>query len=145
MDENNELLTHINKDANMAVLSLTNLMKEIKTKENKIKTLVETEIKCYEEFVKKSKKLLKKEDLKEPEESLMAKMGVTLGVKKEVLMDNSDASLAHMITEGLTMGIVNMETKIKSYKDKVDKKTLSLAKDFLKFQECEVEKLKKYM
>ena len=44
MDENNELLTHINKDANMAVISLTNIMKEIKTKENKIKTLDETQM-----------------------------------------------------------------------------------------------------
>ena len=68
-----------------------------------------------------------------------------MGIKKEVSKDNSDSSIAHMLTEGITMGIVDMETKLKNYKNTVDKKIYNLGKDFLKFQQEEIEKLKEFM
>ena len=43
------------------------------------------------------------------------------------------------------MGIVDMETKIKNYKDSVEKDILDIAERFLNFQQEEVEKLKEYM
>ena len=69
----------------------------------------------------------------------------SMGISHEVKSDNSDASISHMLTEGITMGIVDMETKIKNYKDKVEKDIMKLAKEFLKFQQDELEKLKEYM
>lgn len=145
MDANIELLTHINNDANMGATSVTKLLEGIRKRENKIKTVMEDELKGYETFIKKSKQELKKRGKHEEKESLMAKMGVTMGVKKEVMMDNSDAALAQMVTEGLTMGVVNMESKIKDYKKEADESVMNLAKEFLKFQQNEIEKLKKYM
>lgn len=68
-----------------------------------------------------------------------------MGIKKEVNSDNSDASIAHMLTQGITMGVVDMETKIDNYKEVVNEDILSLAKEFLKFQQEEIEKLKEYM
>ena len=61
------------------------------------------------------------------------------------MKDNSDPAIASMVIEGLTMGIVEMETKIESYKKIVDKKILKLSNKFLKFQEEEIEKLKTFM
>ena len=43
------------------------------------------------------------------------------------------------------MGVVDMETKLKNYKDTVDKKIYNLGKEFLKFQQGEIEKLKEFM
>ena len=63
----------------------------------------------------------------------------------ETMKDNSDPAIASMVIEGLTMGIVEMETKIESYKKIVDKKILKLSNKFLKFQEEEIEKLKTFM
>ena len=68
-----------------------------------------------------------------------------MGIKKEVKKDNSDSAIAHMLTEGIAMGVVDMETKLKNYKDTVDKKIYNLGKEFLKFQQGEIEKLKEYM
>ena len=31
-----------------------------------------------------------------------------MGIKKEVNSDNSDASIAHMLTQGITMGVLNI-------------------------------------
>ena len=43
------------------------------------------------------------------------------------------------------MGVVDMEKKIDNYKEVVNEDILSLAKEFLKFQQEEIEKLKEYM
>lgn len=145
MDENIELLEYIYKNAEMGVFTMTELLKDLKEKENKIKPVVEKELKEYEKYLKDSKKELNK--FKEPlkKNSMMAKMMSSMGIKKETRSDNSDAAIAHMIIEGATMGIVDIESKIKNYKDTADKKVLNLGKDYLKTLECQIEELKKYL
>lgn len=145
MDENLELLEYIYKNAEMGTFTLTKLIEYLNGKENKIKKVVEDEIKGYEKYLEDSKKLIKKHDYDLKENGLMAKMGATMGIKKETMVDNSDASIAHMIIEGFTMGVVDISSKINNYKEDADKKILNLAKSFLKFQEDEIEKLKTFL
>ena len=59
MNEDIELLTHIYKNAQMGEYTTSTLINRIKNKENKIKPILEKEIKKYEDFVKRSKKILK--------------------------------------------------------------------------------------
>ena len=145
MDENLELLEYIYKNAEMGAFSLTTLINLLNGKENKIKKIVEEEIKGYEKYLKESKKLIEKHKYELKETGMMAKMGATMGIKKETKCDNSDAAIAHMIIEGLTMGVVDISTKINNYKGSADKKIIKLAEDFLKFQEDEIEKLKNFL
>lgn len=145
MNENVELLEFIYKTAEMGSFSLTKLINELQGKENKIKKVVEDEIKGYEKYIKESKKLIEKGKYELKENSLMSKMGASMGIKKETRSDNSDAAIAHMIIEGLTMGVVDISTKINNYKEVADKKVISLANDFLKFQESEIERLKEFL
>ena len=145
MDENLELLEYIYKNAEMGAFSLTTLIDLLNGKENKIKKTVEEEIKGYEKYLKESKKLIEKHKYELTETGMMAKMGATMGIKKETKCDNSDAAIAHMIIEGLTMGVVDISTKINNYKGSADKKIIKLAEDFLKFQEDEIEKLKSFL
>lgn len=145
MDENLELLEYIYKNAEMGSFTLTKLIEYLNDKENKIKKVVEDEIKGYEKYLGDSKKLIEKHDYELKENGLMAKMGATMGIKKETMVDNSDAAIAHMIIEGLTMGVVDISSKINNYKEDADKKILNLAKSFLKFQEDEIEKLKAFL
>ena len=96
-------------------------------------------------FLKESEKLLKKNKLGYKKTNLMSKFIIILVFAMETMKDNSDPAIASMVIEGLTMGIVEMETKIESYKKIVDKKILKLSNKFLKFQEEEIEKLKTFM
>ena len=64
MNENNELLTYIYQVASMGVKSTTTLINTIKNTNNKIKKIVEDELKEYESFLKESKRLLKKKGQK---------------------------------------------------------------------------------
>lgn len=145
MNENMELLNSVYENAEMGVHTLNNLSDNLRKKDNKIKGLIEDELKEYNSFLKESEKLLKKNKIEPKKTNLMAKLSSKMGITIETMKDNSDAAIASMVIEGITMGIVEIQTKIENYKKLVDKKTLKLANKFLKFQEEEIEKLKKFM
>ncbi len=145
MNENMELLNFVYENAEMGVHTLNNLSDILRNKDNKIKGLIEDELKEYNSFLKESEKLLKKNKIEPKKTNMMAKISSKMGIKMETIKDNSDPAIASMVIEGLTMGIVEMETKIENYKKLVDKKVLKLSTKFLKFQEEEIEKLKTFM
>ena len=145
MYDNNELLEYMYQDAVMSTYNLSELLGELKGRDNKIIKDVEDILKKYEEYVKDLKKQLKKEDVACKPNGMLAKMMAKMGIKKEVLHDNSDASIADMLIKGISMGGLDMEKKITQYKESVDKKQLDMAKEYLKYQQETISKLKSYM
>ena len=145
MNENNELMMHVYQTAEMGVYSTTCLINSLKNRENKIKHVLESEIKEYERFMKISERLLVKNKVEPHGSGLMTKMSSNLGVKYETLKDNSDSAIAEMLIEGFTMGVLEMNTKIDKYKAVCMKKNLKICKDFMKFQENEIIKLKTFL
>ena len=145
MDVNTELLEYIYQSSEMGVVSLTNLLKDINEKENKLKPIISEELSTYEKYQKESKKLLSKNKAEVKENYMKKKMMSKMGISKEVKKDNSDAAIAHMVIEGFTMGVVDTETKIKNFKKDADKKVLKLAENYLEFQQEAIERLKKYL
>lgn len=145
MNENMELLNFVYENAEMGVHTLNILSDTLRKRDNKIKGLIEDELKEYNSFLKEAEKLLKKNKVEPKKTNLMAKLSSKMGITMETMKDNSDPAIASMVIEGLTMGIVEMQTKIENYKKIVDKKILKLSTKFLKFQEEEIEKLKTFM
>lgn len=145
MKEQNELLLYIYQTAEMGKNSLKELLEALKDKENKIKKEIEEELDKYEEFYNESEKLLKENKIKPKSQGPMTEMMSKMGINMNVMKDNSDAKIAEMIMQGLTMGTIEMEKKIKDYQDEVDKKIIKLAKELLKFQEKSIENIKEYL
>ncbi|MBP3920878.1 MAG: hypothetical protein J6D28_04860 [Bacilli bacterium] len=145
MNENNELLMHINETADMGVKSTEKLLDLLKNKDNKIKFVLEEELKKYEEILKESSKLLKKANLEPKGASLMAEMMSKMEMKMDIKNDNSDSKVASILIQGFTMGTIEMNKKISDYEKQTDEKIIKLAKETLKFQELEIEKLKKFL
>lgn len=145
MKEKNGLLLHVYKDSDMSVTTLTELLEDLKEKDNKIKSVVEDLLKEYQSFLNRSKECLEKENIPLETEGIMTKMMANMGVSKEVKSDNSDASIADMLIKGISMGSIDMEKKIGDYKKEVEKKDLKVAKEFLKFQQKAIDKLKKFL
>ena len=145
MKDKNELLEYIYQTADMGKNSLETLLDALEGKDNKIKVVVEKQLKEYEKYYDKSEKLLKKNKVKPKTKGVMTEMMSKMGINMNVMKDNSDAKMAEMLIQGLTMGIVEMEKKIKDYKDEVDKDIIKLAKDVLKFQEKSLEEIKEYL
>ena len=145
MNENNELLEHMYQDSEMATYSLETLLNELKGKDNKIIKVIEDILKNYENYYKDFKKQLKKEKVNPKSSGMMAKMGSSFAIKKEVIVDNSDSRIADMLIKGLTMGTLDMEKKISKYSENIDKKILKQAEAFLKFQQESIAELKKFL
>ena len=145
MNENNELLEYMYQTSEMAKFTLEKLLNELKGKDNKIIKDVEDVLKKYEIYYKSLKKELKKESIKPKDSSLLSKMGASMGIKKEVISDNSDASIADMLIKGMSMGVLDIEKKLSQYDEIANKKTIKLAKEFLKFQQESITQLKKYL
>ena len=145
MDENAELLEFIYQNADMGVKSCTNLIRILNDKDNKIKKIVEGELKGYENFLKKAEKLMEKNNIKPKSESIMADFMSKMGMNMEMMKDNSDARVADMLTKGFTMGNVDISKKIDRFEGDADKEILKLAKDLLKFGQENIDFLKPYL
>lgn len=145
MNENNELLEYIYQNSEMGKYTIEKMINELKGKDNKIIKDAEDILKKYEIFYKDLKKQLKKENVKPKDSSLLSKMGASMGIKKEIISDNSDASIADMLIKGMSMGILDIEKKLSQYDEIANKKSIKLAKDFLKFQQESITELKKYL
>ena len=83
------------------------------------------------------------EEVNDP--NFFAKMGSTMGIIKEVKTDNSDSSIADMVIQGVSMGSIETEKKLKAYEKDIEKEYKDLAERFLKFQQKSIDKLKKYL
>ena len=145
MNENLELYKHIYKDSDMAIFTINKLLKDLKEKDNKIKGVIEDILKEYEKYYIESKEYLESNNTSLDENTPLSKMGASMGIKKEVKSDNSDASIAEVLIQGIAMGSLDMEKKITNYKKEVDKKELKFAEEFLKFQQKTINELKKYL
>ncbi len=145
MNENKELLVLINENTKMGLASTKELLKLIKEKDNKIKKVLEDELKKYEDLYKKCKSLMKKYKVKSEKSGLLKNLTATLAMRMEVNKDNSDSKLASILIRGFNMGNVDIEAKIKSYKKEASKDILSLAREILEFGENEIKLLKDFL
>lgn len=145
MNERLELVVYIHKDASMGAYTTKSLIDDLKDKDNKIKGYIEEIHKQYQEFSEKSKNILIDNEINPEEEGFVSKMMSSMGIKKEVKDDNSDSAISDMLIQGISMGVIEMEKKIKAYSDECEKEYVKLAKDFLKFQQKAIDELKKYL
>lgn len=144
MQAKEELLNAVYKDSSMSVYSLSQLQKELKDCDNKIMETVSNIKEGYERYLKETEKLAKKHKVKLQEEGMMAKMGAKMGIKEELKKDNCDARVADMLIKGIAMGSLDIEKKIRNFKSE-EKEINEWASDFYKFQQDNIEHLKKYL
>ena len=64
---------------------------------------------------------------------MMAKAMSKMSINKEMISDNSDANIADMLIQGLTMGNLKLTKHIDNYEKTTDKKIINLAKSLRKF------------
>lgn len=145
MNENEEILEYIYQTSNMGYQSTKDLIDSLKGKDNKIKKLVEEINKNYEKYAKETEKLLNRQELKAKPIGMMAKAMSKMSINKEMISDNSDANIADMLIQGLTMGNLELSKHIDNYEKTADKKIINLAKNLKKFGEEYIEKLKNYL
>ena len=145
MNETNELLLYIYQNCKMGNDTLTTLINTIKTKDNKIKKVLESEIKEFEKYIKDSEKLLKKNKVEIKEKGVMASIGSYMGINMEMLKDNSDGRIADMLVKGMTMGIVDITKRLDNLGEESDKEVRKLAEKLKEYEQSEIKVLKAYL
>lgn len=145
MNENVELLEDVYQTADMGAKSLTDLLKDIRDKDCKITELVSEQLKGYEKYIKESEKLLKKYDASPKGKGMITEIMTKMGIDKEVKKDNSDSAIAEMLIQGFNMGNLEMDKKIKTYKNSVDKKIIDLATNLLEFGRNSIKQAEEYL
>lgn len=145
MEEKFELLEQVHHDTSMAVYTIEKLIAKLKDKDNKIKSYLEEILKEYQNYQEETQKILKENNKEISNPSIMSKVGSSMGISKEVKEDNSDSSIADMLIQGVSMGSIEIEKKLKEYEKDIDKEHKKLARKYLKFQEKTIEKLKEYL
>ena len=145
MNENEEILEYIYQTSNMGYQSTKDLIDSLKGKDNKIKKLVEEIEKNYEKYAKETEKLLNKKDLKAKPIGMIAKAMSKMSINKEMISDNSDANIADMLIQGLTMSNLELSKHIDNNEKTADKKVIAIAKSLRKFANVYIEKLKVYL
>lgn len=145
MNKQCELIEKIYKNASMGRFSTQKLLDNLKGKDNKITGKVEEIFKEYSSYEEKAKESLLSKDMKLEEEGNIAKIMSSMGIYTEVLADNSDAAIADLLIQGLSMGEIEMEKRVENASDEISKDDLKLAKDFLKFQKKAQKDLKDFL
>lgn len=145
MKDKNELLQYIYQTTDLGKKGLVHLLQALENKDNKIKKDIEKQLEGYEKLQKESKKLLKSYKTQPKDKGTFIELINKMGVNMNVMMDNSDSKVAEIIIQGLTMGIIEMEKRIKEYEEEVDKEIIKLAKKVLKYQEKCLEETKTYL
>ena len=140
-----ELLEYIYSDASMGVKSMNTLYNVLNNKDNKIKDVVEDILKEYKSYLNECEKILKKYKITPSKPTLLSELGSFMGIKMEIMKDNSDSRVADMIIKGLNMGVINLDKKINDFKDKADKDIIKLAKSMKEMQDREITALKEFL
>ena len=145
MNENRELLEILYKNIKMGKDSTSKLLELLKDKDNKIKNLLEEELQRYEEFFKRCKGLMKKYDISISSSNALANITSSIAMSFEVSKDNSDSKISSILIRGFNMGNIDIESKIKDYKNIVNEELLSLSKELLNFGQKQIDLLKEYL
>jgi len=145
MDENIEMINFMHKNAEMGYLSSLDVLNQIKETDNKIKRDLDLLTSEYKKYMDESKRIIKKSKTSISKNSLFTKVSSKMGIEMELNKDNSDSAIARMLIQGLTMGEVDIESKINNYKENLDNNILTLAEKYKNFQHDFIHTFKKYL
>jgi len=139
-----EMLDKIYKNVKMGSDSMIKLLD--KANDGEFKTKMTEQLNGYEGFAVRARKRLLRLGGEAKEENIMTKMWTSVGMSMNTMMDSSDSHLAQMIIEGSTMGVTDTIKVLREYENtSVSEEALALARDIIKFEEENIEVMKKYI
>ncbi len=149
MSNQDELILYLCENVKMGLSSTTKIIKILKNKDNKIKKVLESYIKTYEHYLKKTKELKQKYNVKTSKNKFMQKLMANTMMEEEIKRDNSDSKIANILIRGFTMGEIDLEKRIKDFVNNLDKKEksdiLDTAKELHAFNKNSIVELKDYL
>lgn len=142
MDKNIEFLNYIYQNAEMGKSTISELINIVK--DTSFKGNLESQLREYNEIFDISNNKINQAKKTSKGINNFSKFTAYLMINFNTLTDKTPSHIAEMLIQGSTMGIVDVTKKLKEYKD-ADKDISELANRLLKFEQQNVEEMKKFL
>lgn len=141
-----EMLEKLYKNVKMGADSIVALLPKIKSEDTAFKSDLTVQHSCYEDFATRINDILSKAGEEAKEDSMMTKMSAKMGTTMNTLMDDSVSHIADMIIQGSTMGVTDTIKLLREYENtSASEASLALAREIVKFEEENIERMKSYL
>ena len=141
-----EMLEKLYKSVKMGADTIVSLLPKIDAEDAKFKSDLTMQMSGYESFATRINSLLREDGEDGKEDSMMTKMSAKIGTTMNTLMDSSVSHIADMIIQGSTMGITDTIKIMREYENTTaSEASLTLARDIVKFEEDNIERMKAYL
>ncbi|MDF2885681.1 MAG: hypothetical protein K0R23_66 [Lacrimispora sp.] len=141
MSADAELLNFIYQNSQMGVETLHQLLPM--TDNEDFKKQLHAQLKEYTAIHEVAKELLNKNGCKEKEIGQIQKVMTYLAIDMKTMVDKTASHMAEMLILGSVRGIIDCIRRIRQYEGEAEKEIVELMKRLLKFEENNVERLKK--
>lgn len=142
MDNAKYVLNEINKGIKMGMDSISTISEKVGDENFKDDLLFQYE--KYNDILNKVNSELKNYDDFPAELPPMQKVMGYVDIQVSTISDKSNSHIAEMLIKGTNMGIIE-GVKLKNQNPNLDENIQNILDEFIKFQENNVEKLKKYL
>ena len=142
MNGNTELLNFVYQNAQMGTVTINQLMDIVK--EDEFKRHLEAQLKGYQSMERDALALLEENGCDEKGLTAFEKIRTYLMIDMQTLTDKSASHVAEMMMIGSNMGVINAVKNLKKYKNG-EKKIRDLMERLLRFEEDNVQQLKKFL
>ena len=142
MNENVELLNYIHQNAKMGISTINKLLDIVE--EDEFKKYLESQYNEYKEIFDESDRKL--HDIGKEAKGIgdFQKVSTNFMINLNTLTNKSASHISEMMIQGSTMGTIDATKKLNRYKN-ADNDIRKLASDLLKFEEKNIEELKKFL
>lgn len=139
-----ELLQDIYSNVKMGSESIINLLPKIKNDD--MKMFMTSQLDQYEKYAQEVKKQLVAQGIEPKEPNPVSKLGAKIGMEMKSMQDSTASHMAEMMVQGSTMDVTDLLQKVSVYENCPEcKNSVSLAKEIVKFEEKNIEKMKEFL
>ena len=143
LKSDSEILAEIYRNAQLAQVSITDLLPEVEDEEIKEELLSEHEE--YEKICSQAASLATRYDLNLKEPSPIKKAMMWSAIKMNAATDNSRQNIAQMMIKGTINGITSLKTSLTDGEQIMNTDIKNLLKDLISLEEGFERKLKRYL
>jgi hypothetical protein len=139
-----ELLSKCYKNVSMGRDSTLDLMEKVS--DSLLKSDMTKQLNGYEGMIRKINEHLSAAGSEAKEESFITKMSAKVGAAFNTMMDDSPSHIADMMIQGSTMGMTDTTKLLREYENTdASEAALSIARSIVKFEEENIERMKKHL
>ena len=136
-------LDAIYKNAKMGADSIINLLPKVE--DDAMRSVMTAQLDGYERYAACAARALKKKGVEPREENIMTRFSAKMGMAFNTMLDSTGTHIAEMMLEGSNMGIVDLMRLLNHYSPTQDSEAVRLAREVVRFEEGNLEQLKRYL